>query len=406
MILSILKEAWISMSSQKLRSFLTTLGIIIGVSAVVMMVAAGKTVEQIIENSLSSIGTNLIVVLPGAANNSGVRMGLGSTPTLTRTDADAIAQLPHVEQVAPVVTGGAQIVSDTDNWSTGIIGTTNQYLTASNWDVDYGRSFTDSDIRSAENVALIGQTVAHELFNNRDPVGRVIRINNIPFQIIGLLSEKGQSLNGSDQDDIVVVPLTTARQRITGSVFPDNIDFIYITATDRQYLSGLVEDITQLLRARHRIRADQDDDFNVRNLTVILNTITTIARVLSILLATIASISLLVGSIGIMNMMLVSVTERTREIGLRKAIGAPDKSIMLQFLLETLMISFIGCFLGMLVGVGITQLAGILLHTNVSLSWWPIVLSFITALIVGISSGFFPALKATRLDPIKALRYQ
>ncbi len=405
MISVILQESWLSVASHKLRSFLTTLGIIIGVCAVVMMVAAGQTVSNIINDSFSSLGGNLMIIIPGASNSGGIRTQQGRS-SLTRHDIEAIAELKDVMAVAPIVGSAAQAVNGSNNWNVSITGTTPDYLLVGNWEIDKGAMFGDRDVKSAAPYVVVGQTVIAELFNGQNPVGQILRIKNIPFRVIGTLKPKGQDLGGRDQDNIVVMPFTTTRQRIAGNFMPDRVDVGIIKIEDNRDMDVVQRRIQNLLRARHGLKEGHENDFDVRNLTEIVNTVKTAGTVLSLLLTTIASISLIVGSIGIMNMMLVSVTERTREIGIRKAMGAPHRWILFQFLAESILISFIGSVVGLIIGLGLSQAGGYIFDKTVPISMWTIVLSFTVAVVVGIVSGSLPAYRAMKLDPIEALRYQ
>ncbi|MBR7159123.1 MAG: ABC transporter permease [Alphaproteobacteria bacterium] len=404
MIWLIIKEAWLSLSSHKLRSFLTTLGIIIGVSAVVMMVAAGQTVSLVINNSFASMGGNLLMIHPSFVVTSGIKSG--QRPSITAADVEATKTLRGVEAAAPIVRATAQGVYGANNWAVSIRGTTPDLITVNKWEIERGEPFTEKDVKSASPYVLIGSTTANELFGFADPVGQTIRIKNVPFKVVGLLASKGQDLMGNDQDDVILMPYTTVRQRIQGSRIPDRVHFGYIKVADDEDLEAAANRVKMLLRSRHNIKEGHDDDFEVMNMTAMVNTIKTVGLVLSILLAAIASISLIVGSIGIMNMMLVSVTERTREIGIRKALGAENRWIMLQFLTESIMISFMGSILGLFIGITTSQIVGYIMEYKVPISIWPIILSFSVAVIVGVLSGIIPAYKAMKLDPIEALRYQ
>ena len=406
MLATLLSQAWIAMLANKLRTFLTMLGMIIGVAAVVLMMAIGQGAQQSVKASIESMGSNMFIVLSGSTTAGGVRMGGGAAPTLTIADADAIAELPGILTVAPVHPGSAQLVYGSNNWSTSAFGTTPAYLDVRDWPVTEGFPFADSDLRSATRVALIGKTVATNLFGDEDPVGKTIRVRNSPFVVVGVLGTKGQSLDGRDQDDTILMPLTTAQRKVFGTQFQGSVRFINVQATSAEVMASAEKAMNTLLRQRHRIRDGQDDDFTVRNMTAMANAAAATTRVMSMLLGAIASISLLVGGIGIMNIMLVSVTERTREIGIRMALGARERDILLQFLLEAIIISVVGCFIGLLIGVGGALLVNVLTGTMVIITGISVLIAFGVAAAVGIFFGFYPARKAAQLDPIEALRYQ
>ncbi len=399
-------QAWHAMGANKLRTFLTMLGMVIGVFAVVLMMAIGQGAQESVKASIASMGSNIFIVLSGSSTSGGVRLGGGAAPTLTTGDAEAIAELPGVAAVAPANPGTVQVTAGSNNWSTSAIGTTPSYLEVRNWEVVEGQPFTDSDQRSATRVALLGETVANNLFGDEDPVGKTIRVRNSPFVVVGVLARKGQSLDGRDQDDTILMPLTTSQRKVFGTQFQGSVRFINVQAASAEVMPSVEESTNTLLRQRHRIRADQDDDFSVRNLTAMANSAAETARIMSLLLGAIASISLLVGGIGIMNIMLVSVTERTREIGIRMAIGARERDILFQFLLEAILISIVGCFIGLLLGIAAALLVNSLFQTAVIISGSSVMTAFGVAAAVGIFFGFYPAKKAAQLDPIEALRYQ
>ena len=406
MTLVMLDEAWRAMNANRLRTLLTMLGMVIGVGAVVLMMAVGQGAQYAVNQTISAMGSNLFVLVSGSTTAGGVRSGSGNIPTLTVNDADALMELAGVQVAAPIHPGNAQIMYGPSNWSTSVIGTTPAYLDARSWAVVSGLPFTDSDVRSATRVVLIGKTVAENLFGDEDPVGKTVRIKQSPFMVLGVLGRKGQSLDGRDQDDTLIIPLTTAQRKVFGNSFPGAVRMVMVQSSSPEMMPVLEKTMTALLRQRHRIRDDMDNDFSLRNLTAAADSAAETTRVMSMLLGAIASVSLLVGGIGIMNIMLVSVTERTREIGIRMAIGARERDILMQFLLEAMMISLAGCMIGLLVGIGGALLVNQLTDTAVIISGSSAVVAFSVAATVGIFFGFYPAKKAAELDPIEALRYQ
>lgn len=406
MISAMLAEVWQALRANRLRTFLTMLGMVIGVGAVVLMLAIGEGARDSINNMISSMGSNLIIVLSGSATSGGLRMGSGATPTLTNSDADAIAELPKVLAVSPFVNSATQIVYGANNWSTATYGVGANYFDIQGWNLTDGMFFTDADIRSATRVAVIGQTTATNLFGGENPVGKVVRIQKNPYYIIGLLKPKGQSLDGRDQDDALYVPITTAQRKLFGTRFQGTVRLIIVQANSVAALDELISPIEELLRERHHLGKNVENDFTVQNLTAIANTAMQAARILSLMLGAIASISLVVGGIGIMNIMLVSVTERTREIGIRAALGARRKDILFQFLLEAVIISLVGCLVGMIIGVGGALLIHAIFSLNIVISLFSILAAFIIAGAIGVFFGYYPARKAAYLNPIEALRYQ
>ncbi|MCE9551734.1 MAG: ABC transporter permease [Betaproteobacteria bacterium] len=406
MIGAMLSEAWLAMGANRLRTFLTMLGMMIGVGAVILILAIGKGAQFLVDQSIASMGSNLFIVLSGSSTSGGIRMGLGATPTLTIGDAQAIAELPSISAVAPNAPGTAQLVYGSNNWSTQVIGTTPSYLDVRDWELSAGYPFSDSDVRAATRVALLGQTVVKNLFGDEDPVGKTIRIKKSPYQVVGVLTLKGQSLDGRDQDDSVLIPVTTAQRKLFGSQFQGTVRLIMAQANSAQDMPAAERSMNLLLRQRHRLQGTTENDFTVRNLTALANTAAETTRVMSVMLGAIASISLLVGGIGIMNIMLVSVTERTREIGIRIAIGARQRDILLQFLLEAITISIVGCLVGVGLGIGGAVLVNQLTQTAVVITMSSVVMAFMVAAVVGVFFGFYPARKAAHMEPIEALRYQ
>jgi putative ABC transport system permease protein len=402
-----LSEAWHAMSANRLRTFLTMLGMVIGVGAVVLMMAIGEGAQQSIKRSIDSMGSNLFVILSGSSSTSGSRSASGSSSSLNMNDATAIGDLDDISAFAPISVGNAQIIYGGNNSNSAIVGTTPSYFSIRRWDVESGELFSDADIRSASRVALVGKTVVENLFGDEvDPVGKTIRIKKSPFLIVGVLEAKGQSFDGRDQDDTVIVPITTAQRKLFGNQIPGSVRMIMAQAKSEKYM-GVAEDaINDLVRQRHNIRENAESDFSIRNLTAMAKTASETAKTMSMLLGAIASISLLVGGIGIMNIMLVSVTERTREIGIRMAIGAREKDILLQFLLEACVISIVGCVIGVGLGLGGAILVKKMVGAEILISMQSIVLAFSVAASVGVFFGYYPASKAAKLHPIEALRYQ
>jgi putative ABC transport system permease protein len=396
-----------ALRANKMRSALTMLGIIIGVGAVITMLAVGTGASQRIGEQMASMGSNLIMILPGTTTAGGVRMGAGTQSTLSIGDAEAIQkECPAVLYVAPVLGGVAQVVYGNQNWATNVTGTTANMLFVRDWPLTSGRPFTDEEVRSASKVCLLGQTVIDNLFGGIDPIGQIIRIKNVPFTVIGLLEVKGQTPDGRDQDDNIYIPVTAAQKKLFGTTFPGMVRIIMVKAKSAEDLSSAEKQINELLRQRHRIGQKQDEDFTVRNLTQMMQATEQSTKVMTILLGAIASVSLLVGGIGIMNIMLVSVTERTREIGIRMAVGAKTWDIRLQFLIEALILSLIGGIVGIIIGISSSEILTMLAGWSTVVSPLSIMLAFSFSGLVGIFFGFYPAYKASLLNPIEALRYE
>lgn len=406
MFSAMLGEAWRAMGANRMRTFLTMLGMVIGVGSVVLMMAVGQGAQESVKQSINAMGSNLFIVLSGSSTSGGARSGSGNTSTLTVADANAIAELDGVSHVAPISMGSAQVVYGNTNWSTSIIGTTPSYLDIRVWELADGYVFSESDMRSATRVALVGKTVVDNIFGDTDPIGKTIRIKQNPFVVLGVLKRKGQSLDGRDQDDTIIMPLTTAQRKILGNQFAGSVRLVMVQANTPELMPTVEQNINGLLKQRHNIREEADNDFNVRNLTAVANSAAETTRTMALLLGAIASVSLLVGGIGIMNIMLVSVTERTREIGIRMAIGARERDILLQFLLEAIVISVIGCFIGLILGISGAVLVNIITQAAVVISGYSVMIAFAVAASVGIFFGYYPAQKAARMNPIEALRFQ
>jgi putative ABC transport system permease protein len=387
----------------KMRSILTALGIIIGVASVVALVAVGNGAQVQIESQVAALGQNLLTVFAGSSKAGGINSGLGSASTLTLADAEAIRrEVPDVAAVSPEISTSAQAIAEGHNWSTSIMGESPEYLAIRDWQLASGSMFTQREVRAADKVAVIGSKTALELFGPLDPVGQTVRVNNIPFVITGVLISKGASM-GQNQDDRIIVPYTTAMKRITGDRYLRSIN---VEVADADRMGAAQDQITSLLRQRHQLSAGEDDDFNIFNQKDIAKTAASITGIVTLLLSAIAGISLLVGGIGIMNIMLVSVTERTREIGIRMAVGARAGAIKLQFLVEATTLSLLGGLLGVLIGVGTARLVGLFVNFTAIVSGGSVVLAFGVSLAIGVFFGIYPAQKAAALDPIEALRYE
>ena len=403
----IFKVALRAIARNKTRSLLTALGIIVGIAAVIAVVAIGQGASTMMMNQIGSMGTNLVMIFPGSRTQGGVHGGSGSVQTLTAEDGFAIAKdLPHlVKSVSPIVRSGGQVIYQENNWSTQIQGVSVDFPDVRNWDMSAGVFFTAADERAGARVCVIGQTVVNNLFPDGDPVGKSLRIRNMPFRILGVMASKGSNTMGHDQDDLVIAPYTTVRRVLFNSIF-NNVNMMLVSLHSLGDLPAAKEEISKLLRQRHKLGPAADDDFNLLDMAEISNTIGSVTKLMTILLTTVASISLLVGGIGIMNIMLVSVTERTREIGIRMAIGARQKDILAQFLLEAIMISITGCLIGLVLGIGGALLVNALTDMVIVISGGSVLVAFAVAAGVGVFFGFYPARKAAALDPIEALRYQ
>jgi putative ABC transport system permease protein len=399
-----LKVAARALTRNPMRTSLTMLGIIIGVGAVIAMVAVGQGAKAQVEAQIASIGSNVLLVYPGSTTQGGVHGGAGTVTTLTEEDAEAIQkELSAVRYAAPSLRTVAQVVSANQNWSTGITGSTPAFFIIRDWSFESGVPFTDADVAGAAKTAVLGKTVANNLFGSQDPVGQIVRIQNVPFKVVGVLAPKGQSAMGQDQDDTVIVPFSTLQKRIMGVTY---VGAILISANSPLETSLAQEQVQLLLRQRHHVPPGQDDDFTVRNMTDIASAAEASSRIMTLLLGSIASVSLVVGGIGIMNIMLVSVTERTREIGIRMAVGARGRDILMQFLVEAVVLSVAGGLLGVVFGVAGSALVSLIVHWPTIISVQSIALALGFSIAIGIFFGLYPARRASRLDPIEALRYE
>jgi putative ABC transport system permease protein len=401
--------ALLALAANKARTALTMLGVIIGVAAVVTMMAVGTGAQARVEGQIRSLGSNLIIVLSGSITTGGVRLGAGSQLTVTEDDARAMErEIESIQVAAPTVRGGVQVIAGNANWSTGLVGVTPGFLEARDWETAAGRPLTQDDVDGATKVVLLGQTVASNLFGGADPIGQVIRVKKVPLTVVGVLARKGQSTQGQDQDDTILVPLSTAKKKVLGTSQANAraVNGVLVKVREASAMKGAEQSIRTLLRQRHHLQPPQDDDFTLRNLAEILQSQEASSRVLSLLLAAIASVSLVVGGIGIMNIMLVSVTERTREIGLRRAVGARRQDILTQFLIEAVTVSLAGGIIGIVLGVVGAWAIGYFAGWLAPIQSRAVVPAFLFAAAVGVFFGFYPARKASRLNPIDALRHE
>ena len=408
-LMSSMRIAFRALTMNKLRSGLTMLGIVIGVASVIATVAIGSGATERIQQQIASIGSNIIIVIPGSTTSSGMRMGSGNAVTLTEADArELVAQCPDVALAAPMVRGGAQVVYGNNNWATIIYGVTPDYLTIRDFSVADGAEFTQQDVDGANKVALLGKTVVDNLFGGADPVGQVIRIKNVPFSVVGVLTSKGQSSQGQDQDDTILLPISTAKRKVIGinSANADAVNTIMMQARSGAQIPAAQEEAEALLRQRHHLQTVEADDFTIRNLQELFAAQEASSGIMAMMLAAVASVSLVVGGIGIMNIMLISVRERTREIGLRQAIGAKTRDILTQFLVEAVTLSIAGGFVGILLGIGASVLISRIAGWATSVGPGAVLLAVFFSALVGIGFGYYPARKAAYLDPIEALRYE
>lgn len=404
-ISNLLRIAWRAIQRNKMRAFLTMLGIIIGVAAVIAMIAIGQGSKQSIQSQITGMGSNMITVRPSSNVMGGARLDVSNVQALTADDVSALQKQPeYINAVSPYVSSRGQVINGPYNWSTSIQGVSPEYLSIRGWPLADGAPFTSQDVKTAAKVCLIGQTVKSNLFpNGEDPLGKNIRFKNIPFKIIGVLGKKGENTFGQDQDDVILTPITTVQKRILATTYYQTI---FASAIDENSTDKAVDEVRQVIRASHKLPKGTDDDFTVRSQAELISTFTATSQILTILLAVIAGISLVVGGIGIMNIMYVSVTERTKEIGLRMSIGARGIDILMQFLIEAILISITGGIIGVAFGITATKLVTIFLKWPTLITQSSVILSFLVCFVTGVFFGYYPALKASRLDPIEALRYE
>jgi putative ABC transport system permease protein len=405
-LFAILKVAVRALNRNKLRTALTMLGIIIGVGAVIALVSIGQGAQAMVQDQINGMGTNMMFIMPGNVTFGGASLGAGAANTLTEEDVQAmVKEIPTIAAASPMVRASGQLVFGNQNWFVQIQGSNEKFPEIRNWRVDRGEFFTDTDVRSAERVIVLGKTVADKLFSGLEPIGQMIRVRNLPFRVVGVLTAKGQSMVGQDQDDTAIVPYTTVQRKLLGQQIP-SIGQAMISSISPEASAVTEKQVAELLRQRHKIQPGQTDDFMVRNMTDVAQTSAQITTLMTILLGSIAAISLLVGGIGIMNIMLVSVTERTREIGIRMAVGARPNYIRLQFLTESLVLSLVGGFVGVMIGGSLAAVVARFLGWPTLVSAISVLISFVFATAIGIFFGYYPAHKAAALDPIEALRYE
>lgn len=404
-ILNLFRIALKALRRNKLRALLTMLGIIIGVASVIAMVAIGQGSKKSIQDQLSSMGSNMITIRPNSNVSAGARLDIGSVQTLTLSDVEALKKESlHLNAISPAVSSKGQAINGSLNWPTTMQGVNLDYLKIRDWPLREGIAFRESDIHTANKVCMIGQTVADNIFPyGANPIGQIIRFNKIPFRVIGVLESKGENAFGQDQDDVIIAPFSTVQKRITNSIYLQNI---YTSTADESQTQLATAEIEQIMRAAHRLKANDEDDFSVRTQAELINTFSSTSQLLTVLLTAISGISLLIGGIGIMNIMYVSVTERTKEIGLRMSIGANGRDILLQFLVEAILISLTGGLIGIVVGIVASELIQYFLHWPTLISESSVILSFLVCALTGIFFGYYPALKASKLDPIEALHYE